>query len=276
MLASAADKASAALAIDPADPWSATAPFYDLDLEGVEEDIALYRELAERQGGAVLELGCGTGRVAIPLAAAGLEVTGVDASPRMLAVAQERAQAAGARVRLLQGDMRALQLRRRFATVLVPFGGLQHLDNVDDIVATLASAEAHLVRGGLVAVDVEAPQPEDLAPGPQPLVAHWTRTWGDALVTKLVAVEGRPALGLREVAFHYDVQSARGPLRRWTHQFTLRVITPGELQLAARLARLELVALYGDYALTPLDDGAGRIVALFRRAARARAAPARA
>ncbi len=258
--------AAVAAALDPADPWSATAPFYDLDLAGVEDDIDLYRELAERQGGAVLELGCGTGRVAIPLAAGGHDVVGVDASAAMLAVARARAQAAGVRLRLMQGDMRELRLRRRFATVLVPFGGLQHLDSVDDIVAALATAGAHLVRGGLVVVDVEAPQPDDFAPGPQPLVAHWTRAWRGALVTKLVAVEGRPALGLREVAFHYDVQLPDGPLRRWTHQFTLRVITPGELQLAARLAGLAVVATYGDYALTPLDDGADRLVVLFERA----------
>jgi ubiquinone/menaquinone biosynthesis C-methylase UbiE len=216
----------------------------------------------------VLELGCGTGRVAIPLAAAGLTVAGADSSAAMLAVARERARAAGVALRLHQADMRTLRLRARFATVLVPFGGLQHLDSVDDIAATFATAAAHLSRGGVVAVDVEAPQPEDLAPGPQPLVAHWTRPWRDALVTKLVAVEGRPALGLREVAFHYDVQPPGGPLRRWTHQFTLRVVTAGELQLAARLAGLVPTAFYGDYELTPYDDGADRLVALFERARR--------
>ena len=64
------------------DAWALTAPFYDLDLEGVEDDIVMYREIASRQGKTVLELGCGTGRVAVPLAESGLTVTGVDLSAR--------------------------------------------------------------------------------------------------------------------------------------------------------------------------------------------------
>src|SRR5438132_891849 len=97
------------------DPWAATAEFYDLDLEGVEDDVAMYRELTTRHGGAVLELGCGTGRVAVPLAEAGLEVTGVDLSAGMLAVAKKRA--GKSTLKCVEGDMRAVRLRRTFGSV---------------------------------------------------------------------------------------------------------------------------------------------------------------
>jgi hypothetical protein len=85
-------------------------------------------------------------------------------------------------------------------------------------------------------------------------------------VSKLVAVDGRPGEGLRNVTFHYDVQPPEGGLRRVSHEFVLRVITAGELQLAARLAGLELVAEYGDYDLSPVSDGDDRYIAYFAHA----------
>jgi SAM-dependent methyltransferase len=262
---SAADEAAKARRyhrdVPVADPWSFTAPFYDLDLEGVEDDIDMYRELALRQGGAVLELGCGTGRVAIPLARAGLNVIGVDLSASMLGVARERAT--GLPVTWVEADMRDVRLRRRFETVLIPFGGLQHMETADDVAAALSSVARHLARDGVAVVDIESPHPEDLEPGAHPLVLHWTRQWQGSTVSKLVAVDGRPSEGVRNVTFHYDVQPAEGGLRRVSHEFVLRVITAGELQLAARLAGLELVAEYGGYDLSPVSDGDDRYIAYF-------------
>lgn len=245
----------------PPDPFEATAPFYDLDLEGYEDDLPLYRELAVAGDGTVLELGCGTGRVAVPLAEAGCRVTGVDASPSMLAVARARAERlpAGA-LTLLQADMRTLAVEARFGLVAIPLGGLQHLEAIDDVIATLQVARRHLAPGGQAVLDVEAPHAEDFEAGPRPLVEHWTRPWRGGQVTKLVAVENLPSAGLRHVTFHYDVQPADGPLRRITHAFVLRVFTPAEIELAARIAGLAVAGCWGDYDGMPYDDGAGRLV----------------
>ncbi|MFN8639361.1 MAG: class I SAM-dependent methyltransferase [Dehalococcoidia bacterium] len=235
------------------------ARFYDLDLEGYEDDIALYRELAEEYAGPVLELGCGTGRVAAALAGAGAEVVGVDISAGMLAVARSRSQ----HVQWVEGDMRSLDLGRRFALVLVPLGGLQHMESIDDLVAALDAVARHLDEGGVAVVDVEAPGPEDGEAGPHPVVEHWTRGWGGGRVTKLVSAYGLPALGLREVTWHFDVQGAEGGLRRETAQFMMRTLTASELELAGRLAGLEVQALHGDYDGAPYDDGASRLIATF-------------
>ena len=244
-----------------ADPWAATAPFYDLDFDGVDDDVTMYREIATRQGGPVLELGCGTGRVALPLAQAGLTVVGVDFSAGMLAEA--RAQTGSLPATWVEADMRSVRLRRKFGVVLVPFGGLQHMSTALDVAAVMATVARHLEADGVAIVDIEVPHPEDLEAGPQPLVMHWTRPWRGGMVSKLVAVDGRPSEGLRDVTFHYDVQPAEGPLHRVSHNFELRVITSGELELAGRLAGLELVAAYGDYELGPVADGDSRFVAVF-------------
>ena len=246
------------------DPFAHVARFYDLDLEGFDDDFALYLELAE--GRDVLELGCGTGRIAVPLAEAGVRVTGVDLSPAMLRIARDRAE--GLPLRLIEDDMRTLDLGERFGGVFVPLGGLQHMATAREVAAALATVGRHLARDGQALVDVEAPHPDDWLPGPRPLLQHWTRELAPepgspgGVVTKLVAVEGRPVEALRDVTYHFDVQPPEGPLQRVTQQFALRVITAGELELAARLAGLRVAAWYGDYDGAPPRDGDDRLIAV--------------
>lgn len=263
-----------ATAADP-DPFAAAAVYYDLDLEGMTADIALYRELLESLAEeapadappAVLELGCGTGRVAVALAAAGVEVWGVDLSRAMLERAARTAEVAGVAPVLRHGDMRTVDLGRRFALVLVPLGGLEHMESTDDVLAALATVRRHLAPGGVAVVDVLAPHADDFTPGIRPTVEHWTRTdAGGAQVTKSVSVESDPAAGLRHVTFHYDAQPPAGGLRRTTEQFVLRVFTAPALEFAARAVDLEVSALWGDYDGRPFDEGADRMIALLEHA----------
>ncbi len=248
------------------DPFAAVAPFYDLDLEGYDADIALYRELAARAEGPVLELGSGTGRVALALAADDHEVVGADVSAAMIDVARSRATSNSPE--WVHADLRTLDLGRQFPLVLVPLGGLQHMETLDDLRAAFDSIARHLAPDGLAVVDVEAPLPDDFAPGPQPLIEHWTRTWEradapPALVSKLVNVEAHPATSTRSVTWHFDVQAPEAPLRRVTAQFDLRTTTPGELELAGALAGLERSATWGDYEMSPFEDGDQRLIVAF-------------
>lgn len=248
-----------------ADPFAAVAPFYDLDLEGYDDDLFLYRQLASEAGGAVLELGCGTGRVARALADEGVEVVGVDLSAAMLSIARERL--AGSDTSFHEADFRTLELGRRFPLVLIALGGLQHMPTIDDVVVALESASRHVTEDGLVVVDVEAPNADDFTPGPQPLMEHWTRERDEggvsSMVTKLVSVVSHPSEGMREVTWHFDVQSSEGVLRRTTAQFELRTLTLGELELSGRLAGLAISGAWGDYDFNPADDGAARLVVAF-------------
>ncbi|MDA1003781.1 MAG: class I SAM-dependent methyltransferase [Chloroflexi bacterium] len=251
------------------DPFAFGAPFYDLDLEGYDEDVALYERLADAGWHTVLELGCGTGRVTAALARRGLTVTGVDISAAMLALAGERV-ADLPHVELIEADMCGLALGAVFDAVVVPLGGLQHLESVDAVVEAMETIARHLAEDGLAVIDVEAPHADDFTPGPQPLTEHWTRAWavgGDALVTKLVSVDARPSEGVRDVTWHFDVQSSEGALRRVTEQFTLRTLTPGELALAARVAGLSVTGLFGTYELDPFADGDARLIVTLEHAA---------
>ena len=249
-----------------ADPFTAIAPFYDLDFEEYDDDVSFYQSLAEFHGESVLEFGCGTGRVLVPLAEAGLRVTGVDINAAMLAIARRRAGRRRA-VTLRRGDMRTIDLKQTFALVTVPLGGLQHLATIDDVAAAIATLARHLAPGGVAAVDVEPPHRDDFDPTPQPLVEHWTKPWHDGgRVTKVVSIEAHPAESMKDITWHYDVASRTGGLRRTTAMFVFRTITLPEIALAGRLAGLRVAAAFGDYEFTPFDDFSERMVVLLQHA----------
>ena len=123
------------------------------------DDGAFYRRLAERCGEPVLELGVGTGRVALALAAAGYDVVGVDNSPAMLARARDKARSAGLRVKLIEMDFVALRLDRRFALALCPYNAINELSDRASVDGFLTSVRDHLLPGGRLAIDTINPDP---------------------------------------------------------------------------------------------------------------------
>ena len=148
---------------DPS-PYDAIARVYDPWSASVTEDIDFYVEEALAAGDPVVELACGTGRIAVPIALAGLRVIGVDGSPAMLEVALERALAAGveALVELRLGDLREPPVAERVQLVLVPFRSLLHMTTEADRTRALAAACALLEPGGRLVFDVFAPGKEDV------------------------------------------------------------------------------------------------------------------
>src|SRR5579884_4096876 len=126
-------------------------------------DVPFYVEEAVRSGGPVLELGVGTGRIAVPIAAAGIEVVGVDLSAGMLEVARERAELAGVRVDLRHGDLRNPPVRETFPLVLCPFRSLLHMETAADRATALRAVARCLAPGGRFVFDVFAPGADDIA-----------------------------------------------------------------------------------------------------------------
>jgi SAM-dependent methyltransferase len=137
------------------DPWS----------RSVVEDVGYYVELAKEAGEPVVELGVGTGRIAVPTAAAGIRVIGVDSSCGMLEVCAERAELAGVRqlLDLRLGDLRDPPVSERVRLVTCPFRAYLHMRTDEDRRRALRAAHELLVPGGLFAFDVFAPGPQDIA-----------------------------------------------------------------------------------------------------------------
>ena len=139
------------------DDYTLYPELYDIVYEDYLDDIAFYVEEARRAHGACLELGCGTGRVLIPVAMAGVEVTGIDRSRPMMARARRKVAAlpdeARARITLAEGDMRTFVLPRQFALIYVPFRAFLHLLSAHDQIAALENIRRHLLPGGQLALN---------------------------------------------------------------------------------------------------------------------------
>ncbi|MBI2846383.1 MAG: class I SAM-dependent methyltransferase [Chloroflexi bacterium] len=145
-----------------ANQYEFVAGFYDHVAPYVERrDMEFYVGLAIESRGPVLELGCGTGRVLIPISRAGIQITGIDMSEHMLAVCREKLPQEPVevqdRVKLVVGDIRQFDLGRRFRLVIIPFRPFQHLVTVEDQLNCLACAHRHLEPGGRLAMDVFNP-----------------------------------------------------------------------------------------------------------------------
>ena len=140
--------------------WDDYAPFYDWENARTlqRRDVAFWQRLAAAQDGRVLELGCGTGRIAVPVARAGAHIVGIDRSEEMLARARKRIARArlGRQLTLVRGDIRELPFttRTKFSAVLAAYGILQSLTRERDLARTFASVARVLRRGGLFAIDV--------------------------------------------------------------------------------------------------------------------------
>src|SRR5215207_3632274 len=134
--------------------WDNYAPFYDWENARTvaRRDVAFWHGLARQQTAAVLELGGGTGRLAVPLLKSGARLVGIDRSAAMLRRARTKARRTGlgSRVRLVRGDIRRLPFRARpgFGLVMAPYGMLQSLTSERDLTATLASVARVLKRDG--------------------------------------------------------------------------------------------------------------------------------
>lgn len=154
-----------------ADEYREAAEFYDhFTLYATRTDVKFFVDEALAAKGPVLELGCGTGRVLLPTALAGVPIEGLDVSPSMLEECRRKLAEAPPdvrrRVRLHQGNMRDFDLGRTFALVTIPFRPFQHLLTVDDQLSCLRSIRRHLAPGGRLVFDLFNPSLELLANRP--------------------------------------------------------------------------------------------------------------
>ncbi len=251
----------------------ALARLYDLDLASDPGDLDLYLALAARTGGPLLELAVGTGRVAVPLAASGLRVTGVDLDPAMLARARSAGDAAGRatarRLRLVEGDARTIRLDDAGAYRLasIPLNSIFLVGGRADQAAAVRTLADHLAPGGLAVVDVWLPDADDLSRYDGRLVLEWVRddpATGHT-VTKTGAAEFDAASGVVSLTTIFEGGLPGEPPARWVRTDRLRLVGPDELAAFAEGAGLVVEELAGGYDLGALGPGADRAVLVARK-----------
>jgi SAM-dependent methyltransferase len=245
------------------------ARFYDEDYRHYDDDVDATVHLAQEMDGPILELGCGTGRLLLPLTVTGLPLTGVDISPALLARARAKLAtvAHGDTVTLVQADLRALALaQREFAFAFCTSNTLMHLAGAEAQLAVLERVAAHLRPGGLLMLDLFQPDVARLleVQGLMELADQWTREDGTEVIkwsVRSVDLAGQ----LQETLFIYEEIAPDGAVRRTNCPFTLRFLWRNEAELMLRLAGFAVEAVWGDFEGTPYDSQSEHLILLATR-----------
>jgi SAM-dependent methyltransferase len=241
--------------------YDSFARVYDLQHSTFADDLPLYLNFARNLpvGAAILEFGCGTGRVIRPLARTGLRVVGVDESAEMLAIARNYL---GDTAELLQADVRTLVLAERFDLVIIALNTFLHCATRADQLATLQAALAHLKPGGALLIDLPsndelAFQPDD---GETQVEATLIDPAAGARITKSVA--SRIFWATQEQELTYTIVEERdGAQREQQVQFRLRHVFRHEMDLLLTRAGFGEAIWYGDYQMHPYQEGSTRMIA---------------
>ena len=244
---------------------------YDsVPLYAERKDVDFYVAEANRARGAVLEVGCGTGRILLPIARAGCAITGLDGSPAMLErcrvkVAAESAAVQG-RVRLVQGDMRDFNLGGGavFPLIIAPFRVVQHLITVDDQLRFLARVANHLAPGGRLVFDAFNPRFDMLVSAdgveredtPEQRLAD-----GRTLRRSYRVARVRWVDQVSEAELIYYVDG-----KRYVQAFEMRWYLAAELRHLLTRAGFRVREMYGDFARGPVVDGCPELLVVADRA----------
>jgi SAM-dependent methyltransferase len=243
----------------------ALAHYYDLRHGAAGADVEFYAELAEETPGTVLEVGCGTGRLLLPLAEAGGPVVGIDVSRQMLLRARRRLAGfdSAARVRLVQADVRQLPVTQAGLAVLA-LNTFCHFTGQAEQQEALAALHAALCPGGTLALDVPNPVAEwDARPDGVPTLEAVHEAEGTT-VYEWSLTEANPGAQTMSVRLMYDACDADGALRRQSHAYLLRLVYRFELELLLQRAGFAEAQVYGDFDGSEYQTGSPRMVAVAR------------
>ncbi len=240
--------------------YAATAEFYDYVVPyQSRQDVAFFVEAAQVSGGPVLEVGCGTGRVLIPTARAGIAIAGIDLSPHMLAVCERRLELEPAevqnRVQLDQADMRDFDLGQTFKLITLPFRPFQHLIEVKDQIACLRCIRRHLADDGRFILDLFNPSLTFLArevtgaeEGDEP---EFTLPDGRRVLRRNRIVARNVFEQYQAIELIYSITHPDGRPERLVHAFPMRYLFRYEVEHLLARCGFEVEALYADYDKSP-------------------------
>ena len=242
------------------DEYAFVAEFYDsvVPYSG-RADVAFFVEMARESPGAVLEVGCGTGRVLIPTARAGMEIVGLDLSTRMLSICREKLalepEPVRSRVQLVHEDMRRFELGRDFGLATMPFRPFQRLTTVVDQLSCLASIRNHLADGGRLVLDMFNPSltrlTDDTYLEERGEETEFTMADGRRVVRRERTVSRDLYNQVQDVELIYYVTHPDGREERLVHRFPIRYLFGYEAEHLLAWSGFQVEELYADYDKSP-------------------------
>ncbi|MFC1587835.1 class I SAM-dependent methyltransferase [Planctomycetota bacterium] len=254
----------------PEDTYDLLAKYYDEGYASREDvkDLPFYRELAKRQGAPVLEIACGTGRILLPIARAGIEIRGVDNSGPMLHTLKKKLKKESQQVQNLvsvhPGDMRSFDLGRKYELVTIPFRSIQHMYSTADQIAVLCTAKKHLAPQGRLVFDVFYPRFDMLASGigDENQDLEWeSKTERGKTIRRYFIRETHDKI--RQVftgSFIFRTFEGQRMVREECTNLKMAYYTYPHLLVLFEIAGLEIVEEYGSFDKAPLDNDASDMI----------------
>jgi SAM-dependent methyltransferase len=239
------------------------APFYDIEHAHFDEDLNLYANYAELCGSPLLELACGSGRLLVPLAREGYQLTGVDNSASMLKLAQDALEQAGvaAQCKLVQENMCRLRLGQKFRLAFIALGSFGHICTRQEQRQTLAAVRDHLTTGGRFILDIsnaDVRYMEHLS-GQMLHQGTWQRVDG-ALLSHFVSPASSLTKRLLELTHFYEEHRQGEAVRRTVITTRLYLFERNEVELLLEEAGFGIIDVYGDYELGPFEHDSPRMI----------------
>ena len=245
------------------DEYAIVSEFYDHVVPyRHRQDVSFFIELARQSGGPVLEIGCGTGRVLIATARAGIEIVGLDLSESMLSACREKLsrepEEVRGKARLVQGDMRHFDLEQQFSLITTPFRPFQHLLTVEDQLSCLACVRRHLRDGGEFVLDLFNPDLKRLTDNKY--ITEWEEEPefampdGRKVVRRNRIISRDHVNQVLEVELAHFVRYPDGHEERLSQRLQLRYFFRFEVEHLLARSGLRIVHLHGDFARNPADS----------------------
>ena len=229
------------------DPYSVLADYYDAEHDALVADVEFYQDLAGVAGPDVLDLGCGTGRVGLKLAASGLRVIGGDASEAMLTVAEGKLRQDRVPMELRRLDMRSLDFTSRFDLVVCALDSFGHMLTIEDQESCLSGVFRALRPGGVVAIDVMNPNPEMLSARDGAVLLQSDFEASGIQVRHFVSWLVDYEVQQMAVEHMYDSVGPDNSVKRRQSGYDLRFFFRFEMELLLRAAGLTVRSVYSDY-----------------------------
>jgi 2-polyprenyl-3-methyl-5-hydroxy-6-metoxy-1,4-benzoquinol methylase len=228
------------------------------------DDLEFYKRWMPKDTNAqILELCCGTGRLTLPLAKEGHNITGVDITASMLAQARKKAASAGLNIEFIEADMRTFSLSQQYDLIFIPFNSIHHLYTNDDLFQTFAAVKKHLKDDGIFIFDCFSPSIKFIVESEK----------AEKTVTKYTAPDGRSVLikermryerttQINRIEWHYYINGAFDSVQN----LDMRMFFPQELDSYVKANGFSIIHKFGDFEEAAFSDDSDKQIYICKKA----------
>jgi len=246
------------------------ADIYDIS-NPLREDISFWLKMAEEYGGPILELGCGTGRILIPIAEAGYEVVGLDISKKMLNILMEKidnlTDKVKNRIKIKKEDFRDFKIDKKFSIAFFAYSTLYSAPTQEDQVSAIKCIHSHLKDNGIFISASFNPDIKRISQNDKFITMDFTYQDpnGELLLTRMTQTEYVQLNQTLKSNQIYDIKEKGKPIERYSIELNLRYIFPSEMRLLLHYCGFEIIDEYGDYNLAPLKENSPQMIFIAKK-----------